>query len=92
VVTKYDRPETLFYMDPPYWQTEGYGVEFGLDQYTMMAEQMRIMKGKAIVSVNDHPAMREAFADLSMKTLQIKYTVGGAGKGKKAGELLIWSW
>jgi len=27
-----------------------------------------------------------------MKTLQIKYTVGGAGKGKKAGELLIWNW
>ncbi len=92
VITKYDRPETLFYMDPPYWQTEGYGVDFGLEQYTLMASLMRSMKGKAIVSVNDHPAMREAFADLSMKTLQIKYTVGGAGKAKKAGELLIWNW
>jgi len=92
VITKYDRPETLFYMDPPYWQTEGYGVEFGLDQYTLMATLMRSMKGKAIVSVNDHPAMREAFDGLAMKELKIKYTVGGAGKAKKAGELLIWNW
>ncbi|EAU55816.1 hypothetical protein [Mariprofundus ferrooxydans] len=48
--------------------------------------------GRAIVSVNDHPAMREAFAGFSMKTLQIGYTVGGAGKSKKTGELLIWNW
>jgi len=92
VITKYDRDETLFYMDPPYWQTEGYGVEFGLEQYDLMAKLMRSMKGKSIVSVNDHPAMREAFAGLSMKTLQIKYTVGGGAKSKKAGELLIWNW
>jgi DNA adenine methylase len=72
--------------------TEGYGVDFGLDQYALMAQLMRSMKGKSIVSVNDHPAMREAFADLSMKTLQIKYTVGGGAKAKKAGELLIWNW
>lgn len=92
VITKYDRDATLFYMDSPYWQTEGYGVDFGLNQYALMASLMRSMKGKAIVSVNDHPAMREAFAGLAMKKLQIKYTVGGGSKGKKAGELLIWNW
>lgn len=25
-IDRYDRPHTLFYLDPPYWQTEGYGV------------------------------------------------------------------
>ena len=25
---RYDRPTTLFYCDPPYWLTEGYGVDF----------------------------------------------------------------
>jgi hypothetical protein len=25
---RYDRPHTLFYADPPYWETEGYGVAF----------------------------------------------------------------
>lgn len=27
-VWRYDGRGTLFYLDPPYWETEGYGVEF----------------------------------------------------------------
>ncbi|WP_041758322.1 DNA adenine methylase [Paraburkholderia phytofirmans] len=30
-IDRYDRPHTLFYLDPPYWQTEGYGVPFPYD-------------------------------------------------------------
>lgn len=30
-IRRYDRPHTLFYCDPPYWGTEGYGVDFGLE-------------------------------------------------------------
>ena len=33
LIEKYDRDHTLFYMDPPYWQTESYGVEFDWEQY-----------------------------------------------------------
>ena len=89
-VERYDRPHTLFYLDPPYWGTAGYGVDFGLDQYEQMAERLRTMKGKAVVSVNDIPEMRSAFDGLSMKGLSIKYTVGGAAsRNKPSGELLI---
>lgn len=28
---RYDRAHTFFYCDPPYWQTEGYGVPFGFE-------------------------------------------------------------
>lgn len=31
-IERYDRSHTLFYMDPPYWQTEGYGVPFDIEQ------------------------------------------------------------
>jgi DNA adenine methylase len=89
-VARYDRPHTLFYLDPPYWGTEGYGVDFGLEQYTRMAELLAIMKGKAVVSVNDIPEMREAFKGLIMKRLTVSYTVGVAGGGREPkGELLI---
>ncbi len=90
-IAKYDRPHTLFYCDPPYWQTEGYGVEFGIDQYDRMAELARTIKGKMVISVNDIPAMRKAFAGLPMDSLPISYTVGG-GKGSKAAELVIRNW
>lgn len=89
-IERYDRPHTLFYLDPPYWGTEGYGVEFGLEQYDRMAELLRTIKGKAVVSVNDIPEMRQAFKGLAMKRLAIKYTVGASGTGRKErGELLI---
>jgi len=91
-IEKYDREHTLFFMDPPYWQTEGYGVDFGLEQYEKMATCMHKMKGKGIITVNDHPAMREVFTGLSMRELKITYTLPKGGKGKKAGELLIWNW
>jgi len=89
-VKRYDRPHTLFYMDPPYWGTEGYGVEFGLEQYAMMAEAMGTMKGKTVVSVNDIPEMRDAFKRFPMREVSINYSVGGAGRPRAPkGELII---
>lgn len=92
-IRRYDRPHTLFYLDPPYWGTEGYGVDFGLEQYALMADLAKSIKGRMIVSVNDIPAMRQAFAGLEMERLEINYTVGGGGRSKgAAGELLIRNW
>lgn len=89
-VKRYDRLHTLFYLDPPYWGTEGYGVDFGLDQYSRMAELLASIKGKAVVSVNDIPEMRSAFKGLPMKGLTIKYSVGAVKtRGAAKGELLI---
>lgn len=92
-VDRYDRPHSLFYLDPPYWGTEGYGVEFGLEQYHLMAERLRTIKGRAVVSVNDIPEMRLAFKGLPRRRLSHKYTVGASGQGRKeVAELVIRSW
>lgn len=92
-IDRYDRPHTLFYCDPPYWQTEGYGVEFGLEQYHLLAEAARRIKGRMIISVNDIAAMREAFAGLPMDRIEIRYTLAGNDtKTKPSGELIIRSW
>jgi DNA adenine methylase len=91
-IKKYDRPHTFFYLDPPYWGTEGYGVEFGFEQYEQMAATLRQIKGKAIVSLNDHPDIRQAFNGFEMDTVDITYTVGGGGKAADRKELIIYSW
>lgn len=90
-IKRYDRHHTFFYLDPPYWKTEGYGVPFGFEQYEQMAEVIGAIKGKAIISLNDHPDIRKVFARYHMETTEIKYTVGG-GKGTEASEVLIFSW
>lgn len=92
-IARYDRPHTLFYCDPPYWGTEGYGVEFGLDQYQDMATLARTIKGRMLISVNDIPEMRQAFKGLPMQSVPIRYTVGGNNRQSgEFAELIIRSW
>lgn len=88
-IDKYDRAYTLFFMDPPYWQTEGYGVTFSFDQYEKLAKAMRTMKGKSILTINDHPEMRKVFKGFRIETAEIKYTVGGSDRGEKQQEMIV---
>jgi DNA adenine methylase len=90
-IEKYDREQSVTFCDPPYWGTEGYGIDFGFEEYHALAEMARNAKGRMLVTVNDIPEMREVFAGLSMQTLSLKYTVG-AGEGAPARELLIRNW
>ncbi|MGQ7242838.1 DNA adenine methylase [Salinicola sp. V024] len=85
---RYDRDETLFYLDPPYWGTAGYGRDFGLEQYDHMAEFAKRSKGQVVISVNDIPEMRTAFDGLNISTTQLKYTVGRQ-MTEARGELII---
>ncbi|MEN8504170.1 DNA adenine methylase [Paraburkholderia sp. DD10] len=91
-IDKYDRPHTLFYLDPPYWETEGYGVPFPYSEYLEMAARLRSLKGRAIVSLNDHPDIRRAFEGFHIETVDIRYTVGGGGREAARKEVIIFSW
>jgi DNA adenine methylase len=92
VVDRYDRPHTLHYLDPPYWQTEGYGVDFPFDQYVAIADFMGRCQGRVVLSINDHPEIRRVFDGFNLIPLQIRYTVGREGRGEAAGELIVKSW
>ena len=87
-VRRYDRPHTLFYCDPPYWQTEGYGVAFPWGEYEALAEAARNIEGRMVLSINDHPAIRDLFADLPVVEVEHRYTVRGGDKAVRARELI----
>jgi len=67
-------------------------VEFGLEEYEKMAVLLKRLKGRAIISLNDHPEIRRIFADFQMETVSIAYNVGGGGKAVDRAELIIYSW
>lgn len=92
VLEKYDRPHTLFYCDPPYWQTEGYGVEFEWDQYRKLANLAREIKGQMIISINDHPDIRELFDGFPVVEVDYKYTIGGGDNQVDCKELIYGTW
>ncbi|EGL4350343.1 DNA adenine methylase [Salmonella enterica] len=87
-IERYDRPHTLFYCDPPYWKTKGYGAVFPFEEYKRMAELAKSIKGKMVISVNDTPEMRQVFDGLEMQSLNHRYSVR-RGKSTPARELII---
>lgn len=89
-VKRYDRPGTLFYLDPPYYGCEGdYGRElFGRDEFELMADQLRTIQGRFVLSLNDHPDVRRIFSGFDFREERLTYTVSGAG-GVSAREVII---
>lgn len=92
VIERYDRPHTLFYCDPPYWETEGYGVDFGWHHYEMLNQLAQKIQGNIIISINDHPDIRELFKWMPVKEVDYEYTVGGSNKASSCVELIYGTW
>ena len=92
-VERYDRPDTLFFLDPPYYQCENdYGAGmFERSEFAAMAERLRAIRGRFILTLNDHPEVRRLFGGFTCRGETVRYTLGGAaeGKAKLAGELII---
>jgi DNA adenine methylase len=57
LIDRYDRPEALFYLDPPYWGNEDDYVPgaFGRPQFALMADRLRGLKGRGILSRDAAP-------------------------------------
>lgn len=89
-IDRYDRPGTLFYLDPPYWGCEDdYGkLLFDRSQFAAIAERLARIKGRFILSINDVPEIRELFGQFELIEVSLKYTVS-SGAGKAARELIV---
>lgn len=57
-----------------------------------MVNAVRQLQGRAIVTLNGHPAMRALFSTFEMERVDIQYTVGRSGNAVSRGELIIYSW
>ncbi|CRZ20634.1 Site-specific DNA methylase [Kingella kingae] len=89
-VKRYDRLHTFFYADPPYWQVTGYERVFDWTEYEQLAQTMRTMQGKMMLSINDHPDIRALFAEFNITELQLAYSVGRKTESRiQRGELVI---
>lgn len=92
-IARYDTDQTLFYLDPPYFGSEGdYGKAlFDRSQFEPMAEQLRQIKGRFVLSINDHPEVRRIFAGFAFREEEVRYTIGGNAEDKahQARELII---
>jgi DNA adenine methylase len=90
ILERYDRPTTVFYLDPPYWERKLYKFNFKEQDFLVLAERLRKVKGKFILSLDDHPKVREIFGGFHVQRTEIHYTAQRTPK-RRYGELLIMS-
>lgn len=91
LIERFDRPETFFYIDPPYYGNEndyGEGI-FGREDFARLRDVLAGIQGKFIMSINDVPEIRELFKDCFLEEVITSYKMPGANKQKKVTELLI---
>lgn len=89
-IARIDRPEVLFYLDPPYFGNEadyGRGV-FDRSDFARMADQLSGLKGRFLLSLNDRPEVREIFRRFYLVPIRTTYTVSNRNAAP-ASELLI---
>ncbi len=87
---RYDSPETLFYLDPPYWGSEGdYGKHlFSRQDFQRLSDILTGLRGQFVLSINDVPEIRDLFAWARIEEVQTTYTIGSKGT-TAAAELII---
>lgn len=90
ILERHDREGALFYLDPPYYGSEGAYSEglFQRPEYAEMAEMLAGMKGRFLLSLNDRPEVREIFGAFRLNEVQARYTLA-ARRMKAAAELFI---
>jgi len=80
LIKRYDKDESFFYLDPPYVGTENYYKDidgFGIKEHKELAELLKNIKGKFLLSYNDSPVVRELYKDFTIvESSPLNYTLG----------------
>ena len=90
IIDKYDREESLFFCDPPYFETAGYDYEFTEDDHILLRDKLSNIKGKFILTINDHEKVREWYKDFNIEEVDVNYSISKEKSGRgKYKELII---
>lgn len=91
VIERYDRQNTFFYLDPPYFNCEndyGKGI-FSRGDFTKLRDLLITIKGSFIMSLNNTPEVRELYRDFRLITVKTAYSASSKGSKGGISEVLI---
>ncbi|WP_457572813.1 DNA adenine methylase [Desulfolithobacter sp.] len=91
LIPKYDRPHTFFFLDPPYWELPGYNHDFEAQDFVDLAEILRGLKGKFLMTINDTPAVRKIFNEFNFEEVKLRYSMArqSNSRAQKRTELFV---
>lgn len=90
IFKKYDRPYSFHFCDPPYFETDGYDAEFEESEHLKLRDILVNIQGKFLLTINDHPTVREWYQDFNFIETVVNYSVSKdqTGRGRYK-ELII---
>lgn len=88
----YDKKNTLFYLDPPYFGTEKYyQVQFSEDDHIRLHNKLKDVKGKFILSYNDCDYIKDLYKNFTIEEVTRQHNLRSkyADKDNTYKELII---
>lgn len=90
ILKTYDRPGTLFYLDPPYYDAEKYYPDrFQPEDHERLRDSLEKIQGKFLLSYNDCPEIRKLYAGYRIEAVERSNNLVTKFEGRRYKELLI---
>ena len=93
LIKQYDRPQTLFYCDPPYFGTERYydhgDTNFDKEAHKKLAEILKNIKGRCIISYNDNEYIRNLYKRFNIEEISRQNNLSPLSRQEAYKELII---
>ena len=88
IIKSYDRVDTLFYLDPPYYKAERhYDSEFTAEDHKELAKILKEVNGRFILSYNNDPYIKELYKGFYIEEIERNNNL--SSKNGKYKELII---
>jgi len=88
VVRRYDGPDTFFFIAPPYHGTSRAYNHAG-DQLSRLAEVLPTLKGKFLLTYDDHPDVVKALKRFEQVKVKSTYTLQAGANNRQGKQLMI---
>jgi len=89
LINRYDKEHTVFYCDPPYIASREYIIKFTLEDHKRLANKLHNIKGKFILSINNHELSHELYKDMNIKEIEHNYSMRKDSHNTECKELII---
>lgn len=90
LIKTYDRPDALFYLDPPYYEAEEYyNRNFSTTDHERLFNVLKGIKGKFVLSYNADKAILERYKDFNIIPVTRFNTLSSASNNTEYKEVII---
>jgi DNA adenine methylase len=90
ILKTYDRPNALFYLDPPYYKTEKYyDNPFTVDDHKKLKDLLSNIEGRFILSYNNDDFIKDLYSDFIIEEISRNNNLVCKTKSEKYEELII---